>query len=134
MDTFTQLRNETFHVVTCYTCGTPFGINDGLYNSAVKDKNQSVYCPSCGNRTRWTGETEDQKRIKQLKRKLEWEANQSARLKQEKESAENSLRSTKGVITKLKKRVHNGVCPCCTRSFKNLERHMKNKHPDYTEA
>ena len=28
------------------------------------------------------------------------------------------------------KRVHNGVCPCCNRSFQNLQKHMKTKHPE----
>jgi hypothetical protein len=23
------------------------------------------------------------------------------------------------------------VCPCCQRSFQNLSRHMKTKHPEY---
>lgn len=37
----------------------------------------------------------------------------------------------KGVITKMKKRAANGVCPCCTRSFADLRRHMATKHPAF---
>lgn len=31
----------------------------------------------------------------------------------------------------IKKRVGNGVCPCCNRTFENLSRHMSCKHPEY---
>jgi hypothetical protein len=28
------------------------------------------------------------------------------------------------------KRVHRGVCPCCKRTFQNIQRHMETKHPE----
>jgi hypothetical protein len=31
---------------------------------------------------------------------------------------------------RLMKRVQRGVCPCCNRSFPNLQRHMATKHPE----
>jgi hypothetical protein len=34
-------------------------------------------------------------------------------------------------MTRIKKRVAAGVCPCCNRSFKDLARHMAGQHPDY---
>jgi len=37
----------------------------------------------------------------------------------------------KGQLTKIRKRVGNGVCPCCNRTFSDLQRHMSNKHADY---
>ncbi len=43
----------------------------------------------------------------------------------------NALR---GVVTRTKKRIANGTCPCCTRTFTNLARHIAAKHPDYVEA
>lgn len=39
----------------------------------------------------------------------------------------------KGHLTRLKKRVAHGVCPCCKRTFKQLASHMKTKHPEYQE-
>jgi len=128
---FTELRTEKYHVVSCYSCGNHFGVTSELHERAVEDKKGVLYCPACGQQTRWIGRTEDQKKIAQLERKLKWEAEELAKQIIEKKLAQNSLRATKGVITKIKKRIHNGVCPCCNRSFKNLERHMKSKHPDY---
>lgn len=34
-------------------------------------------------------------------------------------------------LKKIQTRVKGGVCPCCNRSFVQLTRHMKTKHPDY---
>ncbi|MEG3193744.1 helix-turn-helix transcriptional regulator, partial [Lysobacter sp. D1-1-M9] len=32
---------------------------------------------------------------------------------------------------KMRRRVMNGVCPCCNRSFQNLREHMQTKHADF---
>lgn len=49
------------------------------------------------------------------------------------ESERRAHAATKGQLTKTKKRIANGVCPCCNRSFANLERHMAGQHPDYPQ-
>lgn len=41
------------------------------------------------------------------------------------------LTAHKGVVTKLRKRVGKGVCPCCHQKFKELRDHMKAEHPDW---
>lgn len=37
----------------------------------------------------------------------------------------------KGALTKVKNRISKGVCPCCNRTFADLQRHMTTKHPKY---
>lgn len=32
---------------------------------------------------------------------------------------------------RLATRANHGVCPCCKRTFSQLARHMKTKHPDF---
>jgi len=32
---------------------------------------------------------------------------------------------------RMKNRIKHGVCPCCNRTFKNLQNHMKTKHKDF---
>lgn len=54
--------------------------------------------------------------------------------RRERRDMERSRNAYKGQVTKVKNRVSKGVCPCCNRYFKNLHRHMENKHPDYAEA
>jgi hypothetical protein len=43
------------------------------------------------------------------------------------------VRAARGQLTKFKKRVGRGVCPCCNRHFKDLARHMESKHPELIE-
>lgn len=58
----------------------------------------------------------------------------TARERERRMSEERSHRTTKGHLTRNKKRAASGVCPCCNRSFKALARHMKTKHPGYAGA
>ena len=50
----------------------------------------------------------------------------------EDEAREALAREAKAISAKrrIEKRIHAGVCPCCNRSFPNLQRHMAAKHPD----
>lgn len=131
---FTQCIIETFHVVSCYTCGTRFGINSDMYRCAVRDHNRSVYCPACGHKTCWTGETEAQRIKRKMSAQLE-RANAHARdMENEAINARNSLRAQKGAVTRLKRRVSAGVCPCCKRTFQDLARHMAGQHPGYEKS
>ncbi len=71
---------------------------------------------------------------KQLKRAEEgrdWQ--REMRLTAEKDAAHQRRKAAaaRGQLTKTKKRIAKGICPCCNRSFVNLERHMTGQHPDY---
>ena len=50
------------------------------------------------------------------------------------QSEARAHRATKGQLTKARKRIGKGVCPCCNRHFANVERHMTTQHPDYAET
>lgn len=41
-----------------------------------------------------------------------------------------SVRAQKAAKTKIINRVKNGICPCCNRTFQNLQNHFKSKHPE----
>jgi hypothetical protein len=63
------------------------------------------------------------------------------RLKQQMAHMEDQLRAQKAQTTKAKKvaeklkvRASAGVCPCCNRTFNNMARHMRTKHPDFKTA
>ena len=49
------------------------------------------------------------------------------------EGARRSRAALKGQVTKIKRRVSKGICPCCRRNFANLKRHMEGQHPDWSE-
>jgi len=130
MTTFTDVITETYHVVSCYTCGVRFGINGDLYRRVVTNAVGSIYCPACGKLTCWR-ESDDQKKIKDLEAKLKWEMDHGQRQLAAKEKAQASLSATKAVVTRMKSRAVAGVCPCCNRTFKQLASHMKHKHPQF---
>jgi predicted RNA-binding Zn-ribbon protein involved in translation (DUF1610 family) len=106
----------------------PFMIPDWLDRQARENK-RGWYCPSCGKTTVYS-ESEVQK----LRRQLDAERSRTLWEQDQRAATERSLAATKGQITKIKKRVGKGVCPCCNRHFANVERHMETQHPDYAEG
>lgn len=120
MGTYTE--ELVFTVVTCYKCGIPFGIlssrNKELHRTGVE-----FWCPN-GHPQIYGDSTEEQ--LKRTEADLRWWKDQA-------QSTARSLSATRGVLTKTKKRIANGICPCCHRSFVSVAKHMKNQHPDYVE-
>jgi hypothetical protein len=116
---------------TCCECGTVFAMERTLNKNCHRiGKKQMFYCPN-GHGQYYTQSTEA--KIKELQEQLERAQNNSRWWKGEAEAKARSLAATKGVLTKTKKRIQNGVCPCCNRSFENLARHMHNQHPEYAQ-
>lgn len=44
---------------------------------------------------------------------------------------QNRARGLKSALTLTKKRIAKGKCPCCTKTFADLENHLKEKHAEY---
>lgn len=111
----------------CCVCGIPFGMPQKFKNECLKRKNdKEFYCPS-GHKQWYVGKTE----ADILKGQLEAERIRSQTWREEAQKEKLRTAATKGALTKVKKRIANGVCPCCNRSFENLARHMAGKHPEY---
>lgn len=126
------------YVSNCPSCGVIFGITMDLQKARRADKG-TLYCPN-GHQMSWQeSEADKLKKAKtELERRLanekEWNEQQGKWLRDEREAhkkTERSLSATKGVLTKTRKRVAAGVCPCCNRTFQQLSRHMSGQHPDY---
>jgi DNA repair exonuclease SbcCD ATPase subunit len=92
------------------------------------------YCPN-GHAQHYTkGETETDKLRRErdrLKQEQAWYEQQLDAARSESDFRRRQLSATKGQITKMKKRAANGICPCCNRSFTNLQRHMASQHPGF---
>ncbi len=112
----------------CCNCGVVFGMSESLQKKRIQDKGY-FWCPN-GHQQHYTGISSDQE-IKNLKQQVEHQKNvigiRVMDLKTEK-SAHRRTAGKLGATTKKLKRVGNGVCPDCNRSFKNLRRHMEVKH------
>ena len=111
--------------VSCGECGGVYAINS-RYHEQKREQGGFWNCPYC--RCGWGfGESDNDRLKKQLKntqKQLEW-------AQQDVKNAENRERGQKAAKTRIKNRIAKGVCPCCNRSFANLQKHMQTKHPDY---
>jgi len=113
--------------IECAKCGITFAM-PSVYERARRNDHDTFYCPS-GHGNHFPGKSEEEK----LRDRLASERNLREGAERRADATERSLRATKGVITKMKKRIGAGVCPCCNRHFTALERHMATQHPEYRD-
>lgn len=126
----TMTYTGTLVVESCPACGVAHAIPDSLQRKAKRD-GIGVYCP-LGHRWAYTRTVEQD--LAEAKRDAEY---YRGRLKEEQTAhsrTERRLNATRGVVTRTKKRVAAGVCPCCHRTFQQLARHMAGQHPGYAAA
>lgn len=140
------MAKATTHVITinphdCPTCGVSYGLTSE-YEKRRRADGKSWLCPN----GHWvTYMKSDLDREREARKAAEREAAAMAaearcarrQWKEEQDrhqSTRRSLAATKGVVTRVKRRVGKGVCPCCNRTFQNLARHMESKHPDYSDG
>lgn len=109
----------------CSECGIAYQVPENYRNKRRED-GKTFYCPN-GHAQCFRESTADK-----LRRELNNAKQQIARAEDEariaREDAERETRKRK----RVEKRVHNGVCPCCNRTFANVAKHMKTKHPNVT--
>lgn len=119
--------STTLTAVSCYRCGIGFGLPTAYYNDRVNDR-ADWYCPN-GHGQRFVGETEAEKLTRILKNERDHKASVIA----DRDQALASLRATRGVVTKLRKRAVAGACPFgCKRHFADLQRHVESRHAGQT--
>ena len=105
----------------CPECGIVYAVPED-YDNRLRNNAQTFYCPN--GHSLWYGKSEADK----LRHRLDQTEAALERAREQTNGALRSLSAQKGVTTRLKNRVHNGVCTDCHRHFENLERHMKTKH------
>jgi hypothetical protein len=115
----------------CYKCGIPFAVPAQHYRQ-LQDSGDSFWCPN-GHRQHFTETTEQrmQKQVDAQRRRAEMAERRAEIERDEAQHQGRRASAFKGNVTKLKGRIANGVCPCCNRSFEDMARHMRTKHPGY---
>lgn len=114
------------YVLDCARCGVVFAINRDYEQRRRKD-GSGFYCPNGhSNIYQPALEAEKQKRqIATLERRL-------ANAQEDARAANASLITTKGHLTRARKRADKGLCLHCNRHFANVERHVAHMHPEKT--
>lgn len=124
----------TLAAMTCpiVGCGVTYGLDEEIKRRRLQDHG-NWYCTN-GHILHYPqkSDVEIAQEERDAARSL---AQREAQRRQKAESSARTLeyqrRAAVGQTTKLRKRVSNGVCPCCNRTFADLARHMAGKHPDF---
>jgi hypothetical protein len=115
-------------VTTNCWCGIHLAIPEDLHSIARRNKGKTVWCP-LGHQFVYSNTVEEQR--DQARREATQARQRETAVRDLLAHEEHSHRATRGHMTRIKKRVAAGVCPCCNRSFRDLARHMEGQHPDY---
>lgn len=123
---------RTLEDIDCFHCHAIFGMTD-VAVKRYQNNHKTFYCPYCQGAQSYNQESlleKERKESQRLRHNLERSQCETTSAKQKARSAEYARRAEKGAKTRLKK----GLCPCCRRTFLQLQRHMENQHPEYVEG
>lgn len=120
-----EVAGRSFAFMSCGKCGVEFMMPSHFQRECSEQGDKRTwYCPNGHPRVYSESEADT------LRRERDRLKQQAARLEDEKRAAERLADAAKAETARLRKRIGNGVCPCCNRSFANVAKHMKSKHPD----
>lgn len=108
----------------CCSCGVVFAMPDYMMR-AKRNDGSWFYCPN-GHQQHYT-----KSEIQRLREKLDEQTRAATQMAERARAAEANEQKAQTEMKRMKRRASAGVCPCCNRTFQQLGRHMKTKHPDH---
>jgi hypothetical protein len=121
--------------MNCGECGGTYAINERYREQKYKESG-FWHCPYC--QCSWGYSEGENARLKQqveqARNNEKWQRERAERANERADQQARRAAAARGQVTKIKRRVANGVCPCCKRTFSDLARHMAGQHPDYAAA
>jgi hypothetical protein len=120
--TFTE--TVTLVVEQCCACGVAFAMPKTLRDKLADDPNRYFYCPN--GHAQHYAYSKEKKLREEIEIKLRQKENELWEAQAKRIELEGEIKNRDNKL----KRLTNGVCPCCNRSFHNLQRHMKKQHPE----
>ena len=120
-----SVKTETeLEVSTCPSCYILYAAPKKLFERK-QSGGGDWYCPN-GHSIRYTDNTEDK-----LRRERDRLKQQLAEKDDEIVAIRNQRNAETAKLANLQKRSAAGTCQCCHRTFSQLARHMKQKHPEF---
>lgn len=118
--------------IQCYKCHVVFGMTSD-HKKRCLNNGDDFFCPN-GHRQHYTTSTVQklQNKLDQKETLLEHERRSHSYTKMERDTHKHGERAQKAAKTRIKNRIAKGVCPCCNRTFVNLQKHMQGQHPNYS--
>jgi hypothetical protein len=115
---------SNFEAISCATCFVEFAIPESMERRRRED-GKDFYCPNGHCNVFNSGKSKADKLVEELSCARQRLAQKTDELREEAERR----RKAETEVQSLKRRTAAGVCPCCSRTFKQLAAHMKSKHP-----
>lgn len=128
-ETITALR--IIVAETCGVCGVLFGL-EASYQRNRREDGKTFRCPN-GHEIGYGRTEADNLRVLLDNQKKATAAAWGAYQEQSKyrEVAQRQAAAARGQVTRIKRKVARGECPCCRKSFADLTTHMNSTHPDW---
>ena len=124
---------EELVIEHCCNCGITFAFTQDYYQQRQED-GAWFHCPQ-GHPQHYTKREKLEEKLRAAEQQLKVAQEDAQYWQDEAEiqarHAQTAIRekaAARGQLTKLKKRVANGVCPCCHRQFVNLQRSIQIIH------
>ena len=122
--------------VRCW-CGVSFAVPESLYDEYTRKNDRRsgsmhLWCP-LGHSMIPAGPSEAQQLRDKLARAITEHSARERHLMEQRDTAARRAAAARGQVTKVKRRISRGVCPCCNRTFADLARHMSGQHPDWSK-
>lgn len=124
-------ENVTMKLEACCACGLLFGLTEDFQRRRKQD-HKLFTCPN-GHSQHYTGKASTQQEVEKLQQQLAEQRQQNAKVWERVGELAQEAETLKKEKRKLKKRYEAGLCPCCNRTFVELQRHMKTKHPGFSD-
>lgn len=129
--TTTLVTTNLVHI-ECGNCGVTFGMTRAFIDARKQD-HRTWYCPN-GHERHYPSESREGRLERELaaaqnaaEREARWRRTAENRAEHERRSAV----AYKGHLTRTKRRLVNGVCPCCDHEVPDVAAHLADAHPDY---
>lgn len=120
--------NGERHVVTqCASCAVWHTVPEVVWD-CQRAEGGFHSCPN-GHQRGWSKGTDEIER-ENIRRERDRLKQDAGRLNDELAAQRKRAEDAERVNRKLKTRAAAGVCPCCNRTFLNMQRHMRSKHPN----
>ena len=134
MSYFITTTTCLLRVKNCCVCNVTFALPQSM-DEELRRTGAVSWCPN-GHESHYT-ESENSRLKKERdlaieKARVAESLRVDERLRRQREERRSA--AARGHLTKLKRRIAHGVCPCCARTFRDLARHVAIKHPDWKKS
>jgi hypothetical protein len=129
------MQTTELTLMNCGECGVPFAIPEFM-RAEKQESGGSWFCPNGHGRGYSVTDAERYRKERDAAIRARDAARIAAEAAQDQaKAAKRDAAALKGQLTRTRKRIANGVCPCCHRTFTSsrLARHIATKHPDYAD-